>query len=198
MQDQKQQSWRDILEPNYFGVWAIPGDGELEVYVEKAEVQKIETEDAGYVRTRPVLKFKGYDKVFPMNNTNCNIMEELTGSKFISDWVGSHLILYKTPTHYDGEDRMGVRVYPYFGGNQRPTSSESEHAEALEQFNKTGKDIYGSGWDSKSVELVSEFSRKRRMDISDPSGLPSNHLEKLTDLILEHATAPKNGTPETN
>lgn len=72
-------------------------------------------------KMRWVLRLREFEKPFPLNPTNGELIQAITGSKEFSDWVGKKIVLYIDPTvSYGGTITGGVRCRAPKGQKTQP------------------------------------------------------------------------------
>lgn len=67
----------------------------------------------GKSNKKPVLKFRGKDKVLAANITNCRIIAQLYGGFDSEKWVGKSIVLYPTTTTFGSQTVDCIRVRPH-------------------------------------------------------------------------------------
>lgn len=80
-------------------------------------IERIEMEEIGRDKqTKPVIYFKGEEKGFVANKTNCNTIAKLLGSRDTDDWTGKTIRLYRTEVQFGDEMVESIRVSIKTGG----------------------------------------------------------------------------------
>jgi hypothetical protein len=69
-----------------------------------------ELENMGKTDWKWVLYFKGKDKAFPLNKTNCRMVTDNLGSDDTDDWVGRKVSLFRTTTQTPSGMKPCIRV----------------------------------------------------------------------------------------
>jgi hypothetical protein len=95
----------EIYGGNYMKAEDIKDKGDLNVTI--ASVSIMEMDDG---KKKAVLHFKNSEKTLPLNITNANMMEELTGSDDTDDWEGKRICLYTCKVDFQGKRVLAIRV----------------------------------------------------------------------------------------
>ena len=75
-----------------------------------AEIEEVVyTEVGANQEKRPVVRFKGKQKMFILNKTNARAIGDLYG-KETAGWRGKRITLYPTSTEYAGKDMACIRI----------------------------------------------------------------------------------------
>src|SRR4051812_48281540 len=72
--------------------------------IESAEMKQFE--DGNKI----ILKFKGKDKGFVANKTNCSLISEVLGSDDTDDWVDGEITLFTKKVEFQGKLVPAIRV----------------------------------------------------------------------------------------
>lgn len=187
MKNQQPKSWRDIMGGKYFTARFLHDGLDQEVTISNVEVKEINPDEF-----KIVLTFEGWEKPLIMNVSNCWYTEWALGTDDYREWVGEKIILYKDTTTYEGQEMDTVRVRPYDSKLSSPNNSKA-HAEVLEKFELTGRDIWQQKWDRRKAVMVSNYMMQKAgvEDVTEPEKLGIKPLTELTDMMLEKATAPQ-------
>jgi len=74
-------------------------------------IAEVTTEEIGKDRqVKPVIRFKGQEKTFVANKTNCNTIAKALGSRDTDDWEGKTILLYATEVQFGDEMVESIRV----------------------------------------------------------------------------------------
>lgn len=74
-------------------------------------IADITTEEIGKEKqVKPVIYFRGQEKGFVANKTNCNTIAKVLGSRDTDDWKGKTIRLYSTEVEFGGEMVESIRV----------------------------------------------------------------------------------------
>lgn len=107
--------------------WLHAGDllgRDVTVQIAKVEAGVLEGEK-GKKDRKPVATFRGKEKPFALNATNCKMLTRLFGSPDVNDWVGKWITLYPTTTAGPrGEDVECIRVRPKLPARGAQTAPE--------------------------------------------------------------------------
>ena len=121
MSEQSKTDYRKLYDKDYIGHWDIP-DKDVTVTISKVEGGKL-TGPGGRKSKRPVIFMQGTEKGFVVNPTNGATISKMYG-KYVEDWVGKRITLYKSLTRdpNGGEEQVEcLRV--------RPQIPATKHAE---------------------------------------------------------------------
>ncbi len=111
------RNWRTLVEKEYLGAWDLAdAAGKPRQYVlEIAAVESValKTRETPKGRRKCVISFKGAQKKFVGNTTNCETIESLYGPD-VDLWVGKSVTLYQTDVRSPtGKGTIkGIRVRP--------------------------------------------------------------------------------------
>lgn len=84
----------------------LPEDTIVPFQIEEIRVEEIGREK----QSKPVIYFKGQEKGFVANKTNCNTIAKALGSRDTDDWVGKTIRLYSTEVQFGDEMVESIRV----------------------------------------------------------------------------------------
>ena len=85
-------------------------------------IKEVVTEEIGRDKqVKPVIYFKGQDKGFVANKTNCNTIAKALGSRDTDDWEGKTILLYSTEVQFGDEMVESIRVKLKAGRNGSST-----------------------------------------------------------------------------
>lgn len=102
--------WKRAFNPDWFGSWCLP-DGKDIVLTIAAVDQELVTGEKGSQEMCLVVHWKEDAKPLICNKTNAKMLEKLSGSAFMDDWVGMAVQLYFDPTVRFGKERVGgIRI----------------------------------------------------------------------------------------
>lgn len=74
-------------------------------------IEEVKMEEIGREKqTKPVIYFKGQDKGFVANKTNCNTIAKALGSRDTDDWINKTIRLYSTEVQFGDEMVESIRV----------------------------------------------------------------------------------------
>jgi hypothetical protein len=71
-----------------------------------------ELDNMGKIDHKWTLWFRGQDKMFPLNKTNCRMVTENLGSDDTDDWVGRKIVLFRTMTQTPSGMKPCIRIRP--------------------------------------------------------------------------------------
>lgn len=74
-------------------------------------IDSVQVEEIGREKqSKPVIYFKGQEKGFVANKTNCNSIAKVLGSRDTEDWIGKTIKLYSTEVQFGDEMVESIRV----------------------------------------------------------------------------------------
>jgi hypothetical protein len=88
---------------------------QTKVVVESVGMEEVKSDDGK--ENKLVIRFHGKDKGLILNRTNCELLEQITGSEDYDAWVGAAVMLYPTTT------RFGNKTVPCLRIKQIPTAA---------------------------------------------------------------------------
>lgn len=88
---------------------------QVRVVIESVGLEEIKGEDGK--ENKLVARFHGKDKGLILNRTNCESLEQITGSEDYDGWVGATVVLYPTTT------RFGNKTVPCLRIKQMPAAT---------------------------------------------------------------------------
>jgi hypothetical protein len=96
--------------------------------VVEREIAKIKMEEVGKDRElKPVIYFKGEDKGFVANKTNCGAIAVYLGSEDTDNWPGKTIRLYRAEVEFQGDLVESIRVKRKAPArNQGPDDEQTE------------------------------------------------------------------------
>lgn len=80
----------------------------IRVVVDEVGLQDVKGEHG--MERKLVVKFSGKDKGLILNQTNCELMEQITGSDDYDEWSGHTVILYPTTTKFGNKTVPCLRI----------------------------------------------------------------------------------------
>lgn len=105
---EKLAHYRSMFDNAYVGAWDLDGK-DVTVTIEKVTAGTL-TSQRGTDK-KPILHFKGTEKGFVANKTNCKTIATMYGTN-VEEWVGKKITLYATTTSAGGETVECIRVRP--------------------------------------------------------------------------------------
>jgi hypothetical protein len=111
---------------------------------------------------KPCVYFENQTKCLPLNVTNWNMLEELSGSDESDNWVGLRVSLYATKVDFQGKRVPAIRIEAapvsrQAGGGgtgsrvQKPLEPDNPEADAGESDPDAEADAEGFPWEKKEV-----------------------------------------------
>jgi hypothetical protein len=104
--------YRAMYGKDYVGAWDIPDGKDVTLTITAVKGGEL-TSIGGRKSKKPLLSFKGTEKKLALNATNGKTIASMYG-KFVEEWVGKKIAIYKSTTRSpegDGEVDC-VRVRP--------------------------------------------------------------------------------------
>lgn len=84
----------------------LPDETIVPFVIEEVRVEEIGREK----QSKPVIYFKGQEKGFVANKTNCNSIKKVLGSADTDEWTGKTIKLYSTEVQFGDEMVESIRV----------------------------------------------------------------------------------------
>ena len=105
--------YRTLMDKPYLGAWDMPDDRDLVVTIAKVTREEV-VGDGGRTDDCMVIYFSDTEKPMICNATNAATISALANSKYIEDWIGMQVALYrKDKVKFGKELRDGIRVREY-------------------------------------------------------------------------------------
>lgn len=101
--------WKKLINPEYFGAYALPNGEDLTVTIEAVRLETI-TVQGGKKEEHMIAHLAGY-KPLILNRTNSKSINKLYGP-FIEHWAGKPVTLYASTTKMAGDIVECVRIRP--------------------------------------------------------------------------------------
>jgi hypothetical protein len=83
---------------------------QVRVLIEEVGLQDVKGEHG--VERKLVAKFAGKDKGLILNQTNCELLEQIIGSDDYEQWAGHTVVLYPTTTKFGSKTVPCLRIRP--------------------------------------------------------------------------------------
>jgi hypothetical protein len=99
----------------------------IRVVVEDVAFHDVKGEQG--VERKLVAKFAGKDKGLILNMTNCELMDQITGTDDFEQWAGHTVILYPTTTKFGNKTVPCLRIRQNVTAKPAPPPVEEEIAE---------------------------------------------------------------------
>jgi len=80
----------------------------VKVVIEKVDVEDVKNDDG--VERKLVAHFVGKEKALILNRTNCEMLDQVTGSDDYASWVGHAVVLYPTTTKFGNKTVPCLRI----------------------------------------------------------------------------------------
>ena len=116
--------WRRILTTEYLGGFDLDdgkgGHKDVTLTITKAVREEVRSTD-GDKTTELVIYFKEQKKPMILNVTNAKMLEKLTKSSYIEDWVGKEIQIGTEKVKAFGEVHDALRIRPYLPKKQAPS-----------------------------------------------------------------------------
>jgi hypothetical protein len=83
----------------------------IKVVIESVDLEEIKDQDTGKTEKKLVMHFQGKDKTLIVNKTNCETLEQITGTDDYDAWGGWQVVLFSDPTvKFGGKTVGGLRI----------------------------------------------------------------------------------------
>lgn len=83
----------------------------MRVVISAVDVEDVKDSDTNKSEKKLVCHFMGKDKAMILNRTNCEAIEQITGTEDYASWVGTAVVLYVDPTiKFGGKTVGGLRI----------------------------------------------------------------------------------------
>lgn len=90
-------------------------------------IESISVEEIGRDKqSKPVIYFKGQEKGFVANKTNCNTIKKALGSADTDEWIGKTIRLYSTEVQFGDEMVESIRVSIKTSGGAKPPITQNQ------------------------------------------------------------------------
>lgn len=104
--------WKKLMDPKDM-LFAYDLDGR-DVTVTISHITGGElTGEQGRKTKKPIAHIAGKPKKLALNNTNCQTIEQLTGTSDYEKWRGVRVTLFPTTTNFGGKTVECIRIRPY-------------------------------------------------------------------------------------
>lgn len=105
--------WKKLIgNSKYIGAWALYGQREMILTIDRAEMQEITGKDDKEPEIKLVVYWKEDELPMICNQTNAKAISSATGSPNTDDWPGHRVILYSDRVNVGGEMKDAIRVRP--------------------------------------------------------------------------------------
>jgi hypothetical protein len=102
--------WKKLTNSPFLGAWDIPEGGTLKVKITAVGVEEV-VGTGGKTEELIVAQLEGY-KPMVCNVTNCKMISQVVGSKYVEDWVGKTIVLGAEVVKFGKELVDAIRVRP--------------------------------------------------------------------------------------
>jgi hypothetical protein len=104
--------WKKLMDPKDM-LFAYDLDGR-DVTVTISHITGGElTGEQGRKTKKPIAHIQGKSKRLALNNTNCQTIEQLTGTSDYTQWKNVRVTLFPTQTQFGGKTVDCIRIRPY-------------------------------------------------------------------------------------
>lgn len=131
MSGQSKTHWKQLINPDYIGAYALPDGEDLTVTINFVRVEEV-TGTGGKKEDCTVAHLIG-QKPMILNVTNSKSIHRLYGP-YVEDWAGKQITLYASTTKLAGETVECLRIRPTVASPQRPAISEERLKKAIESI----------------------------------------------------------------
>ena len=81
------------------------------VVIASVEMEDVKDNDSGKTEKKLIAHFVGKDKALILNRTNCETLEDITGTDDYASWTGHAVVLWTDPTvKFGGKTVGGLRI----------------------------------------------------------------------------------------
>jgi hypothetical protein len=122
--------WKLLIDPNYFGAYALPGGNDLTATIDRVERKQI-TLAGGKKEDHTIAHLVGL-KPLILNVTNSKSIHKLYGP-YIENWAGQQITLYASTTKMGPEIVECVRVRPTVTQPEKSPISPARFAVAMQK-----------------------------------------------------------------
>jgi len=109
MMSETKTHWKQLVNPDYIGAYALPNGEDLTVTIESV-AREVVTMAGGKKEECTVVRLVK-NKPFILNATNSKSIHRLYGA-YIEDWAGKRITLYASTTKFGGELVECLRIRP--------------------------------------------------------------------------------------
>lgn len=108
--------WKSLIERDYLGSWDLVGKDDkprdFTLEIESVQSVKVKSREVPKGKRKLVIRFRGAEKAFIGNATNCETIEAMYGAD-PHGWIGKRITLYSTMVRSPkGGTILGIRVRP--------------------------------------------------------------------------------------
>ena len=83
----------------------------IKVVISSVDLEEIKDQDTGKTEKKLVMHFEGKEKTLIVNKTNCETLEQITGTDDYDAWAGWQVVLFSDPTvKFGGKTVGGLRI----------------------------------------------------------------------------------------
>lgn len=100
--------WKQLINPDYIGAYSLPNGSDMNVTIISVS-KEVVTCAGGKKEECTVAKLDG-QKPFILNRTNCKMIQRITNTPYIEEWVNVTITLYAAVTKLKGEDVECLRI----------------------------------------------------------------------------------------
>jgi len=105
-----QVHYREILKKDWLYGEAFKGK-DVDLTIKEAQDASLRNQD-GDTEPCVVFKFEETPKKLVVNITNCQTIENITGTGDMDEWVGKTFTFYPLPGKWFGNKRTAIRIRP--------------------------------------------------------------------------------------
>ena len=121
--------WKQLINPDYIGAYALPDGEDLTVTIDFVRSEEV-TGSGGKKEICTVAHLVG-QKPMILNVTNSKSIHKLYGP-YIEDWAGKPITLYASTTKLAGELVECLRIRPSVSARKKPAINDQRFSKALE------------------------------------------------------------------
>lgn len=109
MSEKKLTHWKQLVNPNYLGVYSLPNGKDIILTIDKV-VRELVTSEGGKKEECTVIHFKEKQKPMILNRTNSKMITKLYGTPYIEEWSGHKIKIGASTTKLKGENVECLRI----------------------------------------------------------------------------------------
>lgn len=134
--------WKKLMDPKDM-LFAYDLDGrDVTITIEKVTGGEL-TGEQGRKTKKPIAHIAGKTKKLALNNTNCQTIEQLTGTNDYEQWKNVRVTLFPTTTNFGGKTVECIRIRPYHPKGtkeeaDRQAREDAKRAEARKYYRRPG------------------------------------------------------------
>jgi hypothetical protein len=128
MSTDKKTHWKQLVNPDYIGAYALPNGEDLTVTI-KSVAREVVTMAGGKKEECTVVQLVN-NKPFIINATNSKSIHRLYGP-YIEEWAGKQITLFASTTKFGGELVECLRIRPEVAKPKKNTITDERLKKAI-------------------------------------------------------------------